>query len=139
MRKILVSLKEGATLPVKKSATAAGFDLSVSKNVCLYEGSSALVETGVSMAIPAGYYGQVSLRSGLWKEGIIMPNGVGVIDSDYRGEIKIPVLCVFGKFEASAGDRIAQIVILRIDECEMELGSLDYTERGSGGFGHTGR
>jgi dUTP pyrophosphatase len=105
-------------------------------------GGRALVACGFSVAIPAGYEGQVRARSGLAvRNGIGVLNGPGTIDSDYRGEVKV-VLGNFGDeaFTVGRGDRIAQLVIAPVARAKWEeRDSLDGTARGAGGFGHTGR
>ena len=117
----------------------AGFDVSSNESKRLYGNTSAIFSTGLSMAIPYGYVGKVVSRSGLsFKHAIEV--GAGVIDSGYRGEIKIH-LYNYGAHavDIEKGDRIAQIIIHRVDYPEFELvDSLDQTERGTGGFGHTG-
>ena len=100
------------------------------------------VPTGLFFALPAGYEAQVRARSGLaLKHGIGLPNGVGTIDSDYRGELKV-LLINWGRepFTIRDGDRIAQLVIARYETVEWEsVDSLDETDRGTGGFGSTGK
>jgi dUTP pyrophosphatase len=100
-----------------------------------------LVPTGLFLSIPKGYEGQIRGRSGLaLKHGITLANGIGTIDSDYRGEIKI-ILINLGKepFTINNGDRIAQLVLIKHEWIDFDLvGSLDETDRGEGGFGHTG-
>jgi len=101
-----------------------------------------MIPTGLTIALPAGYEAQVRPRSGLALEhGIVLPNAPGTIDSDYRGEVKV-ILCNTGEqaFTIRRGDRIAQLVIAPVVQAEWEeVASLDRTERGDGGFGHTGR
>ena len=101
----------------------------------------ALVPTGLYLSIPEGYEGQIRARSGLaLKHGISLANGIGTIDSDYRGEIKV-ILVNLGKEEyiINKGDRIAQLVIIKHEKVELyEVDFLDKTKRGSKGFGHTG-
>lgn len=108
----------------------------------LAPGERRLIPTGVSIAVPPGYEGQVRPRSGLaLRHGVLLPNAPGTIDSDYRGEVKV-ILCNTGHepFTVRRGDRIAQLVIAPVADAEWEeIPSLDATERGSGGFGHTGR
>ncbi len=105
-------------------------------------GERALIPTGVSIAVPPGYEAQVRPRSGLALEhGIVLPNAPGTIDSDYRGELKV-ILCNAGEkaFTVRRGDRIAQLVIAPVADAEWEeRPDLDDTERGAGGFGHSGR
>ncbi len=135
---------EDIPLPARQSEGAAGYDLhaAVREPVTIAPGGFTMVPTGLSMAIPPGFEGQVRPRSGLAaRHGIGMLNAPGTIDSDYRGEVKI-ILFNFGAepFCIRRGERIAQIVIARVQAAEwLESGPLDETERGSGGFGHTGR
>jgi dUTP pyrophosphatase len=128
-----------ALLPTKGSAFAAGHDLYASEPLTIPPGGRALVSTGISMAIPAGCYGRVAPRSGLAvKAGI--QTGAGVIDADYRGEVKV-LLFNHGQadFEVKHGERIAQLILercLMTDVVETE--ELSETVRGVGGFGSTG-
>lgn len=100
-----------------------------------------LVPTGLFLEIPLGYEGQVRARSGLAvKHGIGLVNSIGTIDSDYRGEVKVPLIN-FGQedFTINDGDRIAQLVIAKYEQMEISVvEELTDTERGEGGFGHTG-
>lgn len=131
-------------LPAYQSLLAAGLDLlaAVDGKITLAPGARALVPTGLAMALPAGFEAQVRPRSGLAaKHGVTVLNTPGTIDADYRGEVKV-ILINLGDdpFEISRGDRIAQMVIapvLQADIVEVEV--LSETERGSGGFGSTGR
>ena len=131
-------------LPAYQSVLAAGLDLlaAVDGKITLAPGARALVPTGLAMALPAGFEAQVRPRSGLAaKHGVTGLNTPGTIDADYRGEVKV-ILINLGDdpFEISRGDRIAQMVIapvLQADIVEVEV--LSETERGSGGFGSTGR
>jgi len=104
-------------------------------------GKRALVPTGLFLEIPTGYEVQIRARSGLAvKYGIGLTNGIGTIDSDYRGEIKVSLIN-WGeeKFTVNNGDRIAQMVVCRYEKAELqEATQLSQTERGAGGFGHTG-
>jgi len=109
--------------------------------VTLNPGEIRLIPTGLSISIPPGYEAQIRPRSGLsLNHGIGMVNSPGTIDSDYRGEIGI-ILINWGKdpFAVGRGDRIAQMVISRVTRAEVLVaGDLDATDRGSGGFGHSG-
>jgi dUTP pyrophosphatase len=133
-------------IPLPRYATehAAGMDLSaaVEGDVVLHPGETELIPTGFAIALPPGYEAQVRPRSGLAiKHGIGILNSPGTIDADYRGEVKI-ILTNFGKenFVIRRGDRIAQLVIARHERAVWdEKESLEGTERGEGGFGHTGR
>ena len=97
--------------------------------------------TGIFLELPEGYEAQVRARSGLAiKRGIGLVNGIGTVDSDYRGELKVPLIN-WGEeeFVINSGDRIAQVVVCRFEQVRLEpVEELDSTERGSGGFGHTG-
>jgi dUTP pyrophosphatase len=131
-------------LPARATRGAAGFDLhaAVEAAVVLAPRERALIPTGFAIAVPEGYEAQVRPRSGLaLKHGIVLPNAPGTIDSDYRGEVKI-IVCNTGEkaFTIERGDRIAQLVIAPVVRAEWdEVASLDPTERGEGGFGHSGR
>lgn len=122
---------------------ASGMDLTafLSEPVILKPMERMLVSTGLFVEIPLGYEGQVRARSGLAiKHGIGLVNSIGTIDSDYRGEIKVPLIN-FGSepFEINDGDRIAQFVIAKYEKVDITLVSeLSDTVRGEGGFGHTG-
>lgn len=138
-------LAHGADLPLPayQSVDAAGFDLSaaVETDLVLAPGAVALVPTGLAMAIPRGFEGQVRPRSGLAaKNGITVLNTPGTIDADYRGEVKV-ILINHGSaaFTVTRGMRIAQMIIAPVLQAALvEVGSLDETNRGSGGFGSTG-
>ena len=129
-----ISPARGEPLPLPSHATdgAAGLDLRADAAVSLAPGERALVPTGLVVAIPPGFEGQVRPRSGLaLREGVTCLNSPGTIDSDYRGELAVIL---------QRGDRIAQLVIARVERAEMlEGASLPPTGRGGGGFGHTGR
>ena len=133
---------EGA-LPKYETEGAAGMDLKalLEAPVCLLPGQRALITTGLRIELPSGYEAQVRARSGLAaKYGIGLVNGIGTIDRDYRGEIKI-CLINWGDdpFIINNGDRIAQLVIAKYSRADIDIvDSLTETDRGSGGFGHTG-
>jgi dUTP pyrophosphatase len=122
---------------------SAGFDLpaAVAEPVTLQPGDIRLIPCGFALAIPKGYEGQVRPRSGLSsKHGITLVNTPGTIDSDYRGEVHVPLINL-GKapFTVERNTRIAQLLILPIPPVRLiEVDELDETSRGSGGFGHTG-
>lgn len=111
------------------------------KSLTIYPGGRALIPTGLKMAIPRGYEGQIRARSGLaLKFGISVVNGVGTVDADYRNDIGV-ILINHGivPFTVYQGDRIAQLVINKIEQATFkQVDTLDETERGEGGFGHTG-
>lgn len=130
--------------PRPASTGAAGFDLRarVEGDVKLAPGERALVPTGIALALPEGYEGQVRPRSGLALEhGLTLLNSPGTVDSDYRGEIAV-LLVNLGQEPVTIhrGDRIAQLVVHRVARVALtEVDVLPETERGAGGFGHTGR
>ena len=128
-----------AYLPVRAHPTDAGADLKSTHHEDIYPGETKLIDTGVAVKIPKGYGGFVFNRSGQGKQGIILPNSVGVIDSDYRGNIKVPLKNLSDSpYKIKPGDRIAQLVIMPV----LLVGFVDAwndTERGSGGFGSTGK
>ncbi len=135
-----------ADLPLPEAGTpgAAGLDLraAVDAPVTLRPGERRLIPTGLRIALPPGYEAQVRPRSGLaLRHGILLPNAPGTIDSDYRGEIQV-ILMNAGEadFEVAHGDRIAQLVVAPVVRPDWSLVErLESTERGDGGFGHTGR
>jgi dUTP pyrophosphatase len=134
---------EGLALPTRMSAQAAGFDLpaAVAEAVVLQPGDIRLIPCGFAMAIPPGFEAQVRPRSGLAsRHGITLVNTPGTIDSDYRGEVQVPVINLGrSAFTIERGMRIAQMLILPVPAVAMiEVEELDDTARGAGGFGHTG-
>jgi dUTP pyrophosphatase len=134
---------EGLPLPIRMTEDSAGFDLAaaVPESVVLKPGEIRLIPCGFAMAIPKGYEAQVRPRSGLAsKHGITMINSPGTIDSDYRGEVSVPVVNHgHAPFTIERGMRVAQMVIMAVPSVKMvEVEELDSTVRGKGGFGHTG-
>ena len=132
-------LTSTATIPTRGSEQAAGLDLYADGNFVVKAGTHAIIPTGVALAIPDGYCGQVWPRS-----GVSVRYGVdvlaGVIDSDYTGEIKVVLQAGAHDFEISQGDRVAQLLIVPVSMLQcVEVGSLDDTVRCAGGFGSTGR
>jgi dUTP pyrophosphatase len=146
VRVSLLRLPEALDLasPERASAHAAGFDLRARLDVplTLDPGERALVPTGVALALPEGYEGQLRPRSGLaLRQGLTLLNSPGTVDSDYRGEIAV-LLINLGREPISLrrGDRIAQLVVHKLPAVVLtEVEALPSTPRGSGGFGHTGR
>ena len=139
-------LRPGAVTPRRGSADAAGYDLYAcpadGQCVTIAPHVTAMIGTGLALAIPAGYFGGVFARSGLGiKKGIALSNGVGVIDSDYRGEVGMGLINLSDEpYTIQPGDRIAQLMVLPILRPTLTVvEELDETERGSGGFGSTGR
>jgi dUTP pyrophosphatase len=140
--KVPVQLEEGATLPQYQTAGAAGMDVTCTHDVVLHPGERASVGTGLRVMIPEGYEIQVRPRSGLAiRHGITMVNSPGTIDSDFRGEIKILVINLGSDVVTlSKGERIAQFVLAPVVRAELVItDALDETERGTGGFGSTGK
>jgi len=135
--RIRVVLAEGATAPEFKSAAAAGMDLCACENVALEPGVPTKVNTGVAMELPFMLYGQVAGRSSVAAKGIA--TFPGVIDSDYRGEIKVLLTNHTGAPHlVAAGDRIAQLLVLPIARPMVDVvQELSVTVRGEGGFGST--
>jgi len=136
--------RPGATLPVYSSDLAAGADLyaCLESEVRILPGETALIPTGIAVAIPAGYGGFVFARSGLSvRMGLAPANKVGVIDADYRGEILVSLYNQSGQVRTvKGGDRIAQLVVLPVATADfVEVEELSETTRGAGGFGSTGR
>ena len=144
MKLCFKKLDPRATIPTYGSDLAAGADLRavLDAPVTIKPSESVLIHTGIAVAIPAGYVGLVYARSGIaCKRGLAPSNKVGVIDADYRGEIMVS-LHNHGTTEQTIDpdERIAQMVITPFIHCEYEeADNLDDTERGTGGFGSTGR
>jgi dUTP pyrophosphatase len=135
-------LSEGATLPTRAHPGDAGLDLCAAENLHLGPGERGAVGTGIAVAIPEGHAGLVLPRSGLAaRHGIALVNAPGLIDSGYRGELRILLLNTdrAESFDVSPGDRIAQLVIAPVAEAEVvEVAELGETARGAGGFGSSG-
>lgn len=131
----------GLNLPARATAGAAGADLVAAEEATIAPGSVHAVATGIALAIPEGYEGQVRPRSGLaLKHGVTVLNAPGTIDADYRGEVKV-ILINHGRepFRIARGDRIAQLVVAPVSASRFErVEALTDTARGSGGFGSTG-
>lgn len=132
-------------LPTYETINSAGMDLRAylpDGELVIKPMQRALVPTGLFMEIPVGYEGQVRPRSGLAiKSGITVLNSPGTIDADYRGEVKVILINLSeNDFVIKSGDRIAQLVIAKCEQMEVvEVQTLTETERGAGGFGHTGK
>lgn len=141
---IPIVLSHPAAKPPKRAnSTDAGADLHAVENYILYPGDRITVETGVSLAIPEGYYGQIAPRSGLAARNGIMTMA-GVIDSSFRGTVKVLLFNTGHRtdipLKISTGDRIAQLIILPISLAEFSsVESLPDTARGEAGFGSSGR
>ena len=146
MQKIAVNIVNTSnnSLPSYATPGSAGMDLRASLNetIVLQPMERQLVPTGLFVELPVGYEAQVRPRSGLAiNHGITCLNSPGTIDSDYRGELKVILINLGNEPHAiKNGDRIAQMIISRVEQVELlQVNSLTITERGEGGFGHTGK
>lgn len=127
-----------AQAPKRGSEAAAGYDLYSYENVTIAPHETALIETGIGVAVPSGTYGRIAPRSGLSTKGIMI--NAGVVDEDYRGMIRVVVHNMkYDAFVINKGDRIAQLICERISTPEVAIvEELSSTARGDGGFGSTG-
>lgn len=136
-------LRDDARVPTRAHEGDAGLDLYAAEVASLEPGRRASVGTGIAVAIPPGHAGLVLPRSGLAKRhGITLPNAPGLIDSGYRGELRVLLLNAdpFERFEVGPGDRIAQLVVTPFAEAEpVDVEQLNETARGLAGFGSSGR
>lgn len=136
--------EDDARLPTRGSEYAAGWDLYALEESVVPFRKSVKLRTGLRVAIPVGYEGQVRARSSLGSKGLILPHSIGTIDADYRGELFV-LMTWIGEGESytvKAGERIAQLLISPIPEVsfkEVSIVQLGDTKRGDGGFGSTGR
>ena len=142
--KVQIINKSHHALPAYATGLSAGMDLraNITEPIVLKPLQRCLVPTGLSIALPEGYEAQVRPRSGLaLKKGITVLNSPGTIDADYRGEIGVILVNISDTdFVIEDGERIAQMVVARYEQVEWEaVETLSETERGEGGFGHSGR
>ena len=141
---LFAKLDEEASQPTQGTKSAAGWDLRALNDTEVVKGSSTKIRTGIAVAIPEGWEGQIRSRSSLGAKGMIMPNGVGTIDSDYRGELMVLATWI-GEGDSitlSKGERIAQMLIAPVPLTtykEVSFDELSTTDRGEGGFGSSGR
>ncbi len=141
--KVQVINKSPFELPVYKTEGSSGIDLQahIGGSIELKPLARAIIPTGIFLAVPQGYEGQIRGRSGLaLNHGISLANGVGTIDSDYRGEIKVILVNISNEsYIINNGDRIAQFIFAKYEKIEFEeVDKLTNTDRSDGGFGHTG-
>lgn len=139
--KVAVQRTMNVPAPVRAHETDAGLDLHVPEGQgCLIRpGAVHTIDLGVRVAIPDGHYGQLVLRSSAGKKGLAIPNGVGVIDSGYRGNLKVLVVALTEPVRVATGERICQLIISHQPPVEVEVGIVNtHTDRGRGGFGSTG-
>ena len=144
LRVEFAKLSPEAKLPTKGSAQAAGWDLYALEDTTVVKEKSSMIKTGLAVAIPDGWEGQIRCRSSLGKKGMIMPNGIGTIDSDYRGELMVLAIWIGegDSFSLKAGERVAQMLfapVPKVEIIETNYEQLGKTERGSGGFGSSGQ
>lgn len=141
---LFAKLDENAEAPTQGTKSAAGWDLRALEKTTVSKGNSTKIRTGLAVAIPDGWEGQIRSRSSLGSKGMIMPNGVGTIDSDYRGELMVLATWI-GEGDSivlEKGERIAQLLIAPVPVTsftEVSFENLSKTERGEGGFGSSGR
>jgi dUTP pyrophosphatase len=137
-------LSSRAKLPTQGSSQAAGWDLYALEETKIERRKSSMIKTGLAVAIPEGWEGQIRCRSSLGKKGMIMPNGIGTIDSDYRGELMVLATWIGEEesFTVKAGERVAQLLFAPVPSVtiiETEYDKLGQTQRGKGGFGSSGK
>lgn len=138
-----MKVRESALLPEYQTQHAAGMDLTadIDEPITLSPGERQAVPTGIAIALPRGHEAQIRGRSGLAKKfGVALANGVGTIDADYRGEIHVLIINHGpDAFTVEPSMRIAQMVVAKYEKVQwQEASELDKTDRGAGGFGHTG-
>ena len=141
---LFAKLDEEGSQPTQGTKSAAGWDLRALNDTEVVKGSSTKIRTGIAVAIPEGWEGQIRSRSSLGAKGMIMPNGVGTIDSDYRGELMVLATWIGegDSIKLSKGERIAQMLIAPVPLTtykEVSFDELSTTDRGEGGFGSSGR
>lgn len=139
--KVTIQKTMNVESPTRAHSSDAGLDLCVPEGqACLVRpGAVYTIDLGIRAVIPDGFYGQLTLRSSAGKKGLTIPNGVGIIDPDYRGNLKLLVSALAEPVMVAVGERICQLVILPLTPVDMEAGVVDAdTGRGQGGFGSTG-
>ena len=137
---IIETTREGVELPARATRGSSGFDLRAAEACTVGPGERKVVPCGFKIQVPLGYEVQVRARSGLaLKQGITMANGIGTVDSDYRGEMGVIVINLSHEaWSCAKGDRIAQMVIMQVPQVVLKLGKVNETTRAEGGYGHTG-
>jgi dUTP pyrophosphatase len=127
-------------VPTRATRGSACFDLASAESVELERGRVTLVRTGFKMRCPAGTFLEVRPRSGLSSRGVLMVNAPGTIDSDYSGEVRVPLTYLFdGRYRVEIGDRIGQIRLVTEAPAKFEPGKVEHVGSRAGGFGSTGR
>ena len=143
--KIKVVYSDRAFPLVKATEGSAGWDVCATEYYTLSDNHVTMVNTGIKIESPHGYEAQIRSRSGLALsivpiDGIVIANGVGTIDSDYRGVVKVLMYSISGIKHIKRGDRVAQLVISKVQDAEfVAVDTLSDTQRGAGGFGSTGK
>ena len=132
-------LEKNAQIPQYAYDTDAGADIRSSEEYVLMPNETAMINTGFSVAIPEGFFGAIASKSGLASRGIVVANSFGVVDSSYRGEVKVLLYNrTKAPFEINEGDKIAQFILMPFMKAQFrEVEELDDTERKDGGFGST--
>lgn len=139
--KVTIQKTMNVESPTRAHSSDAGLDLYVPEGqACLVRpGAVYTIDLGIRVAIPCGYYGQLTLRSSTGAKGLSMPHGVGVIDAGYRGNVKVAITALAEPAMINVGERLCQLIILPRPSVEVQSGTVDdVTERGQGGFGSTG-
>ena len=134
-------LVDYAVMPKQMTKGSVGLDISASEDAVFFPHEITFLHTGLAMAIPKGYHGEVHIRSSWGKRGIRLSTCTGIIDSDYRGEIMLLIINDTGKvYHAPKGERLAQFILVKDPSFKIEeVTELDKTERGVGGFGSTNK
>ncbi|MCM6931246.1 dUTP diphosphatase [Enterococcus italicus] len=140
MKLKIKQLSQSAKYPYKAHETDAGFDIFTAEEVTLIKGKTYTISTGIAMAIPDGYYGELKARSSIDAKTPLRI-ATGTIDSSYRGEVKIITELKYGDtYTVEKGAKIAQLILHKVPVVEIEvMDELDETDRGTGGFGSTGK
>jgi len=138
---VKIKKEEGATIPEYAYPTDAGADLKSNEEYVLMPNETAMINTGLYVAIPEGFFGAVASKSGLASKGIVVANQFGIIDEQYRGEVKV---LLYNRTKAphhiNKGDKVAQFILMPFMKAKfIEVDELTETDRGDGGFGSTGK
>jgi dUTP pyrophosphatase len=132
-------INDYAVVPRGVNLYAACADICCCEDTVVEQGKLTMVSTGLVFEIPVGYMVEIRPRSGIATKGIVIPNSPCTIDSDYRGEVRIPMFGLFGSMKFSIGSRVAQFRMVKLDDYYIvEVNEVSDTIRGTGGFGSTG-
>lgn len=134
-------LHKDAKTPFKSTKQSSGYDVVATKDVYVWAARGVIkVPLGIAIEVPPGYELQIRSKSSLAAKGLMLANGIGTIDSDYRGEITALLYMLSGDIKIKKGEKIVQLVVQKIPDINIEqVDDLSNTERGSGGFGSTGK